>query len=136
MGFCLYRLLVDFGLLILIWIVQFIIYPSFTHFSQEDLIEWHKKYTRLMGFIVAPLMIAQLVIYVISLFYEFSGLNIVTTLMVIATWVITFLQFVPMHSAIAKGQADDVILKNLVQRNWVRTVLWSLLFMIGSFTCL
>ncbi|MEM9362975.1 MAG: hypothetical protein AAGA43_10080 [Bacteroidota bacterium] len=136
MEFCQHRLLVDFGLLILIWIVQLIIYPSFTNFTKDDLIEWHKKYTRLMAFIVAPLMVAQLIIYIMLLFFELSFLTITTAFMVVATWLITFLQFVPMHNAIAKGQADNALLNNLVKKNWIRIVLWSLLFMIGSFTCL
>ncbi|WP_435624289.1 hypothetical protein [Flagellimonas sp.] len=133
---CRVRLLVDFGLLILIWIVQLIIYPSFSHFSKEDLIEWHRKYTALMGFIVAPLMLAELGIYLVTLFTKPNIWNIVATVLVIIIWVMTFAQFVPMHKAISKGQVDDILLEKLVRKNWGRTVLWSILFMLGSLTCL
>ena len=133
---CRVRLLVDFGLLILIWIVQLIIYPSFSHFSKEDLVEWHRKYTALMGFIVVPLMLSELGIYVVTLFSKPTLWNILGMVLVIAIWVMTFVQFVPMHNAISNGQVDENLLEKLVRKNWGRTVLWSILFMLGSLTCL
>ena len=133
---CRVRLLVDFGLLILIWIVQLIIYPSFSHFSKEDLVEWHRKYTALMGFIVVPLMLSELGIYLVTLFTKPTLWNIVGMVLVIAIWVMTFVQFVPMHNAISKGQVDENLLEKLVKTNWGRTLLWSILFILGSLTCL
>ena len=133
---CRVRLLVDFGLLILIWIVQLIIYPSFSHFSKEDLVEWHRKYTALMGFIVVPLMLSELGIYLVTLFTKPTLWNIVGMVLVIAIWVMTFVQFVPMHNAISKGKVDENLLEKLVKTNWGRTLLWSILFILGSLTCL
>lgn len=136
MDLCNYRLLVDFALLILIWIVQLIIYPSFTHFSKDDLVEWHRKYTTLMGYIVAPFMVGQLVIYGVTVFSTFSVMNVIAFVLVLATWGITFFQFVPMHGLISKGHGDEKLLRDLVIKNWSRTIIWSLLFMMGSFICL
>ncbi|MFT7429007.1 MAG: hypothetical protein ACI9IZ_001504, partial [Nonlabens sp.] len=36
------QLLVDFGLVVLIWIVQLIIYPSFLYYGSKTLNKWHK----------------------------------------------------------------------------------------------
>ena len=51
--------LVDFGLFILIWLTQLVIYPSFTYFREQDLTRWHRKYTRAISYIVMPLMLGQ-----------------------------------------------------------------------------
>ena len=54
-----FKFCVDFGLLVLILMVQVIVYPSFLHFSKTNLIKWHQSYTPKITTIVAPLMIAQ-----------------------------------------------------------------------------
>ena len=54
------RLLLDFGLCILIWMVQLIVYPSFLFFSDNNLFTWHKTYTKAIALIVMPLMLGQL----------------------------------------------------------------------------
>ena len=56
------RLLLDFGLMVLIWIVQLVIYPGLCYYKNEDLGKWHKIYTQRIGVIVGPLMIAQLAV--------------------------------------------------------------------------
>ncbi|MEM9077282.1 MAG: hypothetical protein AAGC43_09585 [Bacteroidota bacterium] len=136
MDLCIYRLLIDFGLLFLIWIVQLIIYPSFTNFSKEDLTEWHKKYTVTIGVLVGPLMLAQLAVYLIQAFFTPTFLNIGTLILVITTWLVTFFQFVPMHKAISLGEINDELLEGIVKKNWSRTIIWSLLFIISSFSCM
>jgi len=48
------RVAVDFGMLILIWLVQLIIYPSFQYSARESFIQWHEKYTGLITLVVLP----------------------------------------------------------------------------------
>ena len=43
------RLLLDFGLMVLIWIVQLVIYPGLCYYKSEDLGNWHKIYTGRIG---------------------------------------------------------------------------------------
>ncbi len=38
------RLLLDFGLVVLIWMIQGIVYPSFLDYNTENLAVWHRKY--------------------------------------------------------------------------------------------
>jgi len=56
------RLVVDFCLVVLIWLVQLIIYPSFRYMSPEQLAIWHPKYTTLITLVVGPLMLAQVAV--------------------------------------------------------------------------
>lgn len=76
MNIDLVRLLLDFGLVVLIWIVQLVIYPSLCYYQDKDLAKWHKIYTQRIGVIVGPLMIAQLdsfMAIMVAVFYLHLG---------------------------------------------------------------
>lgn len=122
------RLLVDFGLVVLIWITQLIVYPGFLHYPKSNLMAWHGTYTTMIGYIVAPLMLLQLGLYLHLTLVRFSVPALLALILVMATWGVTFLQFVPMHGAITTGDFDQELLKKLVSRNWIRTALWTLIF--------
>ena len=120
------KLLVDVGLLVLILMVQLTIYPSFLYYKRENLLRWHKKYTNAIAIIVGPLMVAQLFLSIYFVFgaqqYFIGGLHL---FFVLATWISTAVQFVPIHNRIANNTHSEKDLKNLVSRNWVRVVLWA-----------
>lgn len=124
-------LVVDFGLLVLIWMIQLIVYPSFKYFAQADLSRWHGKYTKRISFIVQPLMVAQVILNVWRAIGDPSKSNIVACLLILALWAITFLIFVPYHRRINRGQDDEILLKRLVSRNWIRTALWTAVFLLN-----
>lgn len=125
------RLILDFGLVVLIWMVQLVIYPSFRYFSSTQLIEWHKVYTKNMAFVVMPLMLGQLILYALIFSQQQNSFNTLGLLLVLILWASTFFQFVPLHNAISKHQFNAKTLESLVKRNWLRTFLWSLLFVLS-----
>ena len=125
------RLLLDFGLVVLIWMIQRIVYPSFLHYTAENLIIWHKQYTSRFSVIVVPLMIGQLGISIYQAIIVTNLYTVVSLVIVIIIWLSTFLQFVPIHSTISKGQVNEKMLNSLVAKNWLRTFLWSLLFIMN-----
>lgn len=131
MSLDLLRVIVDFGLLILIWIVQTIIYPSFTYYSQDRLIEWHKRYTPAIAKIVGPLMIVQLGIAVYQIINNATLFSIVYLLLVLSIWALTFFIFVPLHGNISKERFRESIPHTLVSKNWSRTLLWTLIFILS-----
>ena len=125
------RLLIGFGLFVLIWMVQLIVYPSFMYYETHNLIKWHKQYVFNFKFIVIHLMLVQLGI---SLYQAiiFSNLYTITSLiLILLVWITTFFQFVPIHSNISKGIVNKKMLNTLVNKNWIRTFLWSLEFIIS-----
>jgi putative copper export protein len=126
------RIIIDFGLLILIWMVQLIIYPSFLYYPKEQLITWHKRYTPSIAVIVGPLMITQLGIAVYQLFNDQSLINTGYLILVVIVWVLTFLIFVPLHGKINDRSFDASVPKRLVLNNWYRTILWTLIFVVSS----
>jgi hypothetical protein len=125
------RLLLDFGLVVLIWIIQRIVYPSFLHYSTENLVVWHREYTSRFSAIVIPLMLAQLGISIYQVITFANLYTVLSLVIIILVWASTFLQFVPIHSNISKGSVSEKMLKTLVRKNWLRTFLWSLLFVIN-----
>ena len=122
------RLLFDAGLFVLIWMVQLVVYPSFLYYEKQNLVKWHNHYSKRLAIIVIPLMFGQLIIASIQLVELSSIETIISLLMVCAVWISTFVQFVPIHNKISKNKVTEKLLKQLVNRNWLRTLLWTLIF--------
>ena len=126
------QLLIDFGLVVLILMVQLTIYPSFLYYKKEDLVCWHQKYTGAIAIVVGPLMFAQLFLSIYIVFvkqqYLLGGIHLV---LVLATWISTTIQFVPIHNRIGKSEHTDKDLQHLVHRNWIRVILWILVLLIS-----
>lgn len=129
----LYQLLIDFGMLVLIWMVQLLIYPGFKYFEFDKLIIWHKKYTQNIGIIVGPLMLVQLGLHTYSTYLNFNILESINLGLVVFTWFYTFLYFVPIHRKISSGDFNKNDLRNLENKNWWRTLIWSLVFVFQLF---
>ena len=123
-------LLISFGLVILIWLVQLIIYPNFQYIPDAELIKWHKIYTPRITVVVAPLMILQLALTIYLSFYLFSTLNLLALGLIVLNWLITFIYFVPLHVKIDQDNINQTSLRRLVQLNWYRTIIWSCVFFI------
>lgn len=129
-------LLFDFGLVVLIWMVQLIVYPSFLYYTSKNLLLWHQKYTQRLALIVIPLMLGQLILSAFQVYQNLTSYSLSTFLIVLFLWGITLLKFAPMHGEISQGNTSKEFLTNLVRWNWIRTVLWSLLFVIHLFVWL
>lgn len=125
-----FQLVINFGMLVLIWMVQLLIYPGFKYFETKNLIIWHQKYTRNMGVIVAPLMLVQLGIHIYTTYLNFNVLETLNLVLVIFTWVYTFVYFVPLHRKISSGLFKKTDLLQLENQNWWRTFVWSFIFIL------
>ena len=121
--------LIDFGLVVFIWTIQLVVYPSFRYFPLDSLLKWHATYTGAVSVIVMPLMIAQIVLHGWRVADHYSPGNLLTLLLVVSTWVITFVIFVPLHNKVSLNQELAQSLAKLVAYNWMRTALWSLIFL-------
>lgn len=118
-------LAIDSGLAVLIWIVQLVVYPSFLYSQPGSFPQWHVLYSRRIAYIVAPLMIAQLGLVLANSLAQPSSLNLAFLTLVLATWAITFFQFVPLHNRLLRFGYQRDTLKQLIDANWTRTALWS-----------
>jgi hypothetical protein len=125
------RLVIDFGLVVLIWMVQLIVYPGYLFYQEKDLITWHKVYTPRITIIVAPLMFIQAAVALYLVIIEFSVLHLIYTLMVVSTWISTFLFFVPLHQNIESQKHIKVSAEKLSRGNLYRAFQWTIVFIFG-----
>ena len=131
MSLTLIRLLFDIGLVVLIWLVQLIIYPSFLFYERNNLKRWHYNYTKKITYIVLPLMMGQFIIAIIHLFNDFSIFSLGSFLIIVSLWVITISIFIPLHNKVSTDLVNQSIINKLIRLNWIRTLLWSGLFVLN-----
>ncbi len=117
--------LASFGLLVLIWLVQVIIYPSFRHIDPVTFPRWHEVYTGKITVFVVPLMFSQLGIAGWRAFAEGRPLDWVILVLVIGCWVSTFGWSVPCHDRLHRHGKDIAVIERLIRTNWPRTLLWT-----------
>jgi hypothetical protein len=122
--------LIDFGLLVLIWLVQVIIYPGFRHLDPSGFIRVHKKYATSISFFVIPLMAAQLIMKGIRVYQEPQAVTLSALGLVLLCWAATFLLAVPCHTKLDLQGKDLAVINRLVRINWIRTVGWSAVFLL------
>lgn len=133
MDIAIVRLIVDFGLVVLIILVQLCIYPAFTYFDNNNLKKWHSIYTSRISLVVLPLMLTQLILSLVQLSQEISTFTLTYFVLVILSWIITFIVYVPLHQKINTKDTRLEHSKKLVQLNWWRVVLWITIFIISLF---
>lgn len=127
------RAIVDFGAVVLIWMVQLIVYPSFLYFSNQELKKWHVPYTQKVTFIVAPIMFAQTGIIAYQNWVELTSSNIFSAVICATLWLLTFFEAVPLHAKIDHGDHLQETCKKLIRINKKRTALWTVLFFISIY---
>ena len=118
----------DTGCLVLIWMVQLVVYPSFKYYPPKPLQLWHNTYTKRITIVVLPLMFGQLICVGLSTLFHFNVYYLIKMILVVMVWVLTFAVFVPLHNKIARTDTTEFIVNQLVNRNWSRTVLWTVIF--------
>ncbi|MGB3464448.1 MAG: hypothetical protein WBA74_04230 [Cyclobacteriaceae bacterium] len=123
--------IINFGLVVLTWMVQLVVYPSFLYYSENDLQKWHQVYTSAISYVVIPLMFAQLFTTGYLVFHQAGILNLIIFGLVVLVWIVTFALAVPAHNKIASGTDVYTEAANLVRINWYRTVIWSVIFLLG-----
>lgn len=126
-----WRHVIDFGLVVLIWLVQLIIYPSFRHVDPAQLQAWHKRYVGRIGSIVGPLMMTQVIVVSVQCTVALNFANALSIICVGLCWLSSFALSIPCHRKIEQGQGTAEVLDRLVGTNWPRTVLWTAVLGLG-----
>jgi hypothetical protein len=112
-----------------IWMVQVVHYPLFSKVGVESFGAYHADHTRLITFVVLPLMMveaATAALFAVQTprgmpsWVAWVGLGLVGLI-----WATTFLHSVPRHGLLSAG-FDPRAHAELVAGNWLRTVGWTL----------
>ena len=112
-------------------ITQFVTYPSFKLIKSSIFSEFHKSYTNKMLFIVAPVMILELISSLLLVIFDMNdnntGIVLLITLMLI--WFLTFFTIVPIHNKLSVNYNKNLNQK-LIKYNGLRTILWIIKLML------
>jgi hypothetical protein len=127
------RQVVDFGLLVLIWLVQLLIYPSFKQIRPESFHQWHTCHMNRMGFIAGALILSQTTLVGLQIWLTPSKLIWYTAALVFLMWALTGLLSVPLHNRLHHNGHDREAIESLIFTNWFRTAGWTAIFLLGLF---
>ena len=114
----------------LCWTVQLAVYPRFGHLRRAAGVEafrvYHAAYTRAMGGVAGPLMVAELSFsLVVPAVAGWTAGNSAGLALTVATWGWTFGVMVPRHARL-QAAADEAEAEGLAGWNWPRTAAWTL----------
>lgn len=109
-----------------IWLVQLVQYPGFGRVGPAEFAAFHAHHCRSIGFVVGPLMLAELLtaalLAVVATPAWFWRVMLCALLVI---WLSTALWQGPIHARLSREGARADLLGSLVRGNWLRTVLWS-----------
>ena len=108
----------------LVFMTQFITYPTFLHIDKDKFSEYHRKYVNNISFIVAPVMLIELLTLLLIAYFSKDFLIIKSLILLLVIWLTTFFIMIPSHNRISKSFNIKEI-NRLINYNWVRTILWS-----------
>ena len=106
-------------------ITHFVTYPSFKLIKSSLFSEFHKSYTNKMLFIVAPVMILELISSLFLVIFDVSHNNTEIGLLIslILIWFLTFFIIVPIHNKLTVNYNKHLNQK-LIKYNGLRTIFW------------
>ncbi len=118
------------GLVGLIWFVQVVHYPLFQRIRPADFVPYEAEHATRTGYVVAPLMLAELLSASLFLLHRFRPLGISTAearlgaALVSLIWCSTAFLQIPLHNKLHRG-FDRVSIQRLITSNWIRTTAWT-----------
>ena len=110
-----------------ICLVQGLNYPLFQYVGKESFNIFHanhmKKTTLVIGIPMILELMSLVAIFVLYPTLRSHPLLLISAILIILAWAVTFLISVPLHDKLSLG-ADEIVLNKLVNTNWIRTIAW------------
>jgi hypothetical protein len=108
----------------LIWFVQVVHYPLFRRLGPTDAAGYAQEHARRTGWVVGPVMLAELVLG-LALAARGGPLAWISLVLLGVIWASTAWIHVPLHRRLAVAP-DPAAVERLVRTNWIRTAAWTL----------
>jgi hypothetical protein len=115
---------VDAAMAAVSWMILLCTYPDFARWRADGFAEAHAAYTRRVGWVVGPLLLAQLAGHTLSWWQ--SG-NITGVSLVGIAWALTVAWSVPCHRRLQNEGPTSPALGSLLHSHAWRTAVWSIL---------
>lgn len=117
----------------LIWVIQWVHYPSFIFIERTQFHDAHMQHMRRITHIVMPLMLLEVFCVGGMIWMDrqlgLSIAHIMAACLLFVVWGSTWIWQVPLHQKLAHGY-DETCIGRLVASNWIRTVAWSARFLL------
>jgi hypothetical protein len=111
-----------------IWFAQVVHYPLLRRVGREAFVEYEGENTRRTGWVVIPVMAAELVTALLLLWRQPEGLlpfyAWLNAALLAVIWGSTFTLQGPYHNLLVK-KFDPAVWLSLVRTNWIRTAAWT-----------
>ena len=115
---------VDVAMAAVSWLILLCTYPDFARWRAEGFAAHHEAYTRRVGWVVGPLLLAQLGGHVWLTVIAGGGFGLA---LVLVCWALTAAWSVPCHRRLQQEGPASPALAELVRSHAWRTVGWSAL---------
>jgi hypothetical protein len=115
---------VDFAMAAVSWLILLCTYPDFARWRTEGFAAAHEAYARRVGWVVGPLLLAQLAGHILT--WSRTG-ELFGVALVAAAWALTGLWSVPCHRRLQIEGPSSPALPSLIWSHAWRTVVWTLL---------
>jgi hypothetical protein len=92
---------------------------------------WHHRYTSIIAAFVVPLMCGQAGVIAYQVITRGQLSDIISAALVVGCWTSTFTLSAPYHKSLQKNGKQLDVIEKLIRTNWIRTILWSLVFAFG-----
>lgn len=115
---------VDVAMAAVAWLILLCTYPDFARWRSEGFAEAHEAYTRRVGWVVGPLLLAQLAGHVLN--WSRTG-DLAGLVLVAAVWLLTGLWSVPCHGRLQREGPASAALGSLRRSHAWRTAAWTML---------
>ncbi len=115
---------VDVAMASVSWLILLCTYPDFARWRAAGFAEAHEAYTRRVGWVVGPLLLAQLGGHIWLTIVAGGGFGLGLVLM---CWALTAAWSVPCHRRLQQEGPTSPALPELVHSHVWRTVVWSVL---------
>ena len=119
---------VDVAMAAVSWLILLCTYPDFARWRAEGFAEHHEAYTRRVGRVVGPLLLAQLGGHAWLTILTGRGFALA---LVLLCWALTAFWSVPCHRRLQAEGPSSPALRELIRSHWWRTILWSALAVIS-----
>ena len=115
---------VDVAMAAVAWLILLCTYPDFARWRAAGFAEAHEAYTRRVGWVVGPLLLAQLAGHVLTWFRSGELLGVA---LVAAAWLLTGSWSVPCHRRLQGEGPASPVLRSLLRSHAWRTAIWTTL---------
>ena len=113
----------------MIWCMQILEYPLFALVGPKEFPAYHRRHNRGLPFLVIIPSIAAFVSAVVLIFTRPARLplwaSIAVAVLDLVIIVVTVVREAPLHAQLDREGYSPTVIRQLVQWNWIRTLLWT-----------